>query len=331
MAVNGDNGMAPGANRGIVVKKQPPVNAMDRISSEDLRDFLAVAEEGDFARAAQRLGSHPMLLKESVRELERDIGAPLIIVNPTSVTLTGAGDALVISARALLASQQASRAPRTRLPANGQLRIGVPAAPLPPLIPRILSAFRTLFPRVALNIREASDGAQLHELEAGLLDIGFVHSAHGSATLPWEALTEEALCVILPPRHPLLTLRTVALELLAAEPFILPPAGLADGFVARITQLCAEADFRPRVSHQAHQLSTAAGLVAAGLGVAIVPCDPDTNDHYGALLRPLTIHGRPASATLPLLLARGKGAPGVVLGQFVDTARRLARQPPARK
>jgi DNA-binding transcriptional LysR family regulator len=331
MAVNGDNGMAPGANRGIVVKKQPPVNAMDRISSEDLRDFLAVAEEGDFARAAQRLGSHPMLLKESVRELERDIGAPLIIVNPTSVTLTGAGDALVISARALLASQQASRAPRTRLPANGQLRIGVPAASLPPLIPRILSAFRTLFPRVALNIREASDGAQLHELEAGLLDIGFVHSAHGSATLPWEALTEEALCVILPPRHPLLTLRTVALELLAAEPFILPPAGLAEGFVARITQLCAEADFRPRVSHQAHQLSTAAGLVAAGLGVAIVPCDPDTDDHYGALLRPLTVHGRPASATLPLLLARGKGAPGVVLGQFVDTARRLARQPPARE
>ena len=64
--------------------------------------------------------------------------------------------------------------------------------------------------------------------------------------------------MILPPRHPLLTLRSVALELLAAEPFILPPAGLADGFVARITQLCAEADFRPRVSHQAHQLSTTA-------------------------------------------------------------------------
>ena len=300
---------------------------MDRISSEDLRDFLTVAEEGDFARAARRLGRDPIVLKDSLRELERDIGAPLFIVNPTAVSLTGAGDALVISARALLASQQASRAPpRTRLPTNGQLRIGVPAAPVPPLVPRILSAFRTLFPRVALNIREASDDAQLRELEAGLLDIGFVHSAHNSTTLPWEAL-----CVILPPRHPLLTLRTVALELLAAEPFILPPAGLADGFVARITQLCAEADFRPRVSHQAHQLSTAAGLVAAGLGVAIVPCDPDTDDHYGALLRPLTVHGRPAAATLPLLLARGKGAPGVVLGQFVDTARRLARQPPARK
>ncbi|NQY84526.1 MAG: LysR family transcriptional regulator, partial [Alcanivorax sp.] len=50
---------------------------MDRIRSEDLRDFLTVAEEGDFARAAQRLGRHPMLLKESVRELERDMGAPL--------------------------------------------------------------------------------------------------------------------------------------------------------------------------------------------------------------------------------------------------------------
>ncbi|HCO64744.1 MAG TPA: LysR family transcriptional regulator, partial [Alcanivorax sp.] len=97
---------------------------MDRIRSEDLRDFLTVAEEGDFARAAQRLGRHPMLLKESVRELERDMGAPLLIVNATAVSLTGAGDALVISARALLASQEASRAPRTRLPANGQLRIG---------------------------------------------------------------------------------------------------------------------------------------------------------------------------------------------------------------
>ncbi|HCR78229.1 MAG TPA: LysR family transcriptional regulator, partial [Alcanivorax sp.] len=180
---------------------------MDRIRSEDLRDFLTVAEEGDFARAAQRLGRHPMLLKESVRELERDMGAPLLIVNATAVSLTGAGDALVISARALLASQEASRAPRTRLPANGQLRIGVPAAPLPPLVPRILSAFRALFPRIALNIREASDDAQLHELEAGRLDIGFVHSAQSPAALPWEALTEEPLCVILPPRHPLLTLR----------------------------------------------------------------------------------------------------------------------------
>ena len=123
---------------------------MDRISSEDLRDFLTVAEEGDFARASQRLDRHPMLLKESVRELERDIGAPLLIVNATAVSLTGAGDALVISARALLASQEASRAPRTRLPANGQLRIGVPAAPLPPLVPRILSAFRALFPPLLL-------------------------------------------------------------------------------------------------------------------------------------------------------------------------------------
>lgn len=322
--------MAASANRGIVVKNNnPPVNAMDRISSEDLRDFLTVAEEGDFARAAQRLDRHPMLLKESVRELERGIGAPLIIVNPTSVALTGAGDALVISARAVLASQRASRTPHTRPPANARLRIGVPAAPLPPLIPRILNAFRALFPHVALNIREASDDAQLHELEAGLLDIGFVHSTHGAAALPWEALAEEALCVILPPRHPLLTLRTVALELLAAEPFILPPAGLADGFVARITQLCAEADFRPRVSHQAHQLSTAAGLVSAGLGVAIVPCDPDLDDHYGALLRPLTVHGRPAPATLPLLLARGKGPPGAMLGRFIDTARQLAGHPPA--
>ena len=92
---------------------------MERISREDLRDFLTVAEEGDFARAAQRLDRHPMLLKESVRELERDIGAPLLIVNATAVSLTGAGDALVISARALLASQEANRAPRTPLPANG--------------------------------------------------------------------------------------------------------------------------------------------------------------------------------------------------------------------
>ncbi len=75
-------------------------------------------------------------------------------------------------------------------------------------------------------------------------------------------------------------------------------------------------------------MSTTAGLVAAGLGVAIVPCDPDTDDQYGALLRPLTVHGRPAPATLPLLLARGKGPPGVVLGQFLDTARQLAGHPP---
>ncbi len=301
---------------------------MDRISSEDLRDFLTVAEEGDFSRAARRLGREPAALKESLRELERDIGAPLFIVNPAAVSLTGAGDALVISARALLASQAASRAPGRRLPANGQLRIGVPAAPLPPLVPRILTAFRTLFPRVALNIREAADGTQLRELEAGLLDLGFVHSTGDTAALPWESLSEETLCVVLPPRHPLLALRTVALELLASEPFILPPATLADGFVARIADLCAQADFQPRVSHQAHQLATIAGLVAAGLGVAIVPCDPAAADHYGAGTRPLTVRGRPTSVSLPLLLARGKGPPGVVLRQFLETARRLAGHPP---
>jgi len=301
---------------------------MDRISSEDLRDFLIVAEEGNFSRAARRLGREPAALKDGLRELERDIGAPLFIVNPSAVSLTGAGDALVISARALLASQEASLTPRRHLPANGQLRIGVPIAPSHPLVPRILTAFRTLFPRVALNIREAPGRHQLRELETGLLDVGFVHASDGPGAVPWEALTKDSLCVVLPPRHPLLSLRSVALELLASEAFIMPPATLAHDLAARIISLCAEADFRPRVSHRAHQLPTVAGLVAAGLGVAIVPCEPGADHHYGASMRPLTVQGRPAAADTPLMLARGKGPPGVAISQFLDTARQLAGRRP---
>lgn len=311
-----------------MVNNNARVTTMDPISSEAFHQFLVVAQEGDLNRAARRLGRDKTALCHTLSSIERALREPLLIVNPDRVILTGAGQALMISLGAVLRIQHTGYPPAglalLTLPSpTASLRLGIPSAPLHPLLPRIFNAFRTTCPDIPLTLREASTDSQLRALNNGELDLCFVHRPDYPISGRLEPLVDETLCVVLPPGHPLLTLDTVALQLLASEGFIMPPPATADGFADRVMALCEQADFLPRVTHQAYQLPTIAGLVAAGLGVAIVPCQPDQPDPPGAHLRPITLAGRAGAARIPLMMAYPEHGDRALLHRFLVMARQL--------
>lgn len=297
---------------------------MDCIDTQTLRYFAAVAEEGHLRNAARRLGVSAWRLKRVIKQLERQFDGPLTQADGGALSLTEEGRALLVSARAVLAcwhSTPTSPAPHS---VPDHLVIGVLDHSLPDLVARVLMEFHQHFPRVALRIREGSTNAQMQALENNELDVGFVRLPRHTDRAHLETLIEDPLYVVLPPHHRLLNHDNVALEQLAGESFIMPPRDRSGELVDQIIMLCEQADFRPRISHEAYQLSTLFALVSAGLGVAIMPC-PGGVGHHGAQRRPLTVDGRPAEARVPLMMAWRDSNSRPALTHFLKLARQVAR------
>lgn len=256
-----------------------------------LSAFVAVAEEGHITRAAERLGMAQPPLSRLVRGLERDLGTLLLRRLPRGVEPTEAGRALLDEARTLLV--RAAELPETvRRVARGELghlAIGfTSSAALHPFVPDILRRFREGWPDVRMGLEEAGTVELTEALAAGRLDAAFIRSSAGNvAGLVVEPVLEEPMVAALPARHALADAESVPLAALAGEAFILyrRPAGpgLYDGIVAA----CRAAGFAPVVTQEAPRLPSTLSLVAAGLGITIVPASMGRMGMEGVAFRPL--------------------------------------------
>jgi len=240
-----------------------------------LRYFCAVAAEQHLTRAAQRLGMAQPPLTQQIKALEAEIGTALFRRVGRGIVLTEAGKAFLEEARAILARVEAAvtRAQRVGRGEVGQLHLGfTESASFNPVVSRLLVRFRADWPEVALTLTEGQSTILAARLRGGELDGAFVRpplpDPAGLELLP---LVAEPLLAAVPINHALAYRAQVHLTELAGEPFVLYPrengAGLSDAIVAA----CQEAGFTPRVAQQAPQLSSTVNLVAAALGVAIVP------------------------------------------------------------
>jgi len=264
---------------------------MHMIDLRRLSAFVAVAEEGHITRAAERLGMAQPPLSRLVRGLERDLGTLLLRRLPRGVEPTEAGRALLEEARALLI--RAADLPETvRRVARGELghlAIGfTSSAALHPFVPDILRRFREGWPDVRMGLEEAGTVELTEALAAGRLDAAFIRSPAGNvAGLVVEPVLEEPMVAALPARHALAGAESVRLAALAGEAFILyrRPAGpgLYDGIVAA----CRAAGFTPVVTQEAPRLPSTLSLVAAGLGITIVPASMGRMGMEGVAFRPL--------------------------------------------
>lgn len=256
-----------------------------------LRYFVAVAEALHFRRAAEKLGIQQPPLSMQIRQLEAEIGAPLLRRAQRRVELTDAGRSFLEDARAILAQAQAAagRARRAALGEHGRLRVGmINSAPFHPLILRILREYRERYPAVSMTLEEASTPELAERIRAQALDLAFVRPLLDEAPgLSSEHLFDESLVLALPQHHPLAKRKRVPLAALSLEPFVLFSRPVGSGLYDQIVSACHRAGFSPRVTQEASQVTSIVNLVAAGLGVSVVPSSMRKIHSEGIVFRAL--------------------------------------------
>ncbi|WP_439447840.1 LysR family transcriptional regulator [Stenotrophomonas sp. ATs4] len=283
-----------------------------------LRQFVAVAEELHFHRAAARLHMSQPPLTAAIRRLEDELGSELIVRGNRTLGLTVAGQTLLVEARATL--QQAEQAlQRTREAAAGQsgsLRVGYVGSALYGRLPGLIRRFRQQYPQVQLHLQEATSRQQQLWLREQRIDVGVLIPPIPSAELVLHDFDHDRLAIALPRAHALADAPDVGVAMLADEPFVSWPAGEGIGFHAQVLGLCTAAGFTPRVVQEAQGMHAVLSLVAVEAGVAIVPASMASFRPEEVVYR--LIDG--AEAGFELQFCMRPEAPSPVLGNFLDVA-----------
>ncbi|WP_018259934.1 LysR family transcriptional regulator [Methylobacterium sp. WSM2598] len=240
-----------------------------------IRTVLAAAEDLHFTRAAQRLGIAEPALSQQIRQLEEELGTPLFRRLTRGVELTEAGRAFLPYARAALAAadEGAAAAKRAAKGELGQLRIGfTSSASFNPIVTGTIGRFRDAYPGMDLALQEQVTTVLLRGLREGVIQLAFIRAAEDETEgLRRTALPEEPLWAALPAKHRLAGAGRIDLADLAADRFIVYPRANGRLLYDAIVAACGRAGFSPRIVQEAPQMASTVNLVAAGVGVALVP------------------------------------------------------------
>ena len=244
------------------------------IELRHLRYFIAVAEELHFGHAAARLNISQPPLSQQIQILEQQIGARLFARTNRSVSLTEAGRQFLADSRQILTQvdDAAARAARLHHGETGELRIGfTSSAPFIKAVSDTLSTFRLRYPDVHIQTRETNTREQIVPLNEGALDLGLMRNTQLPETLIWERVLREPLLAMVPCDHPLASQPRVSLRELAREPFVFFDPHVGTGLYDDILGLLRRYDLTPTIAQEVGEAMTIIGLVAAGLGVSILP------------------------------------------------------------
>lgn len=260
-----------------------------------LRYFVVLAETLHFGKAALRLAIAQPPLSHQIRVLERELGAQLFERSNRRVELTSAGQALLPEARRLLeqAAKTAQVAARVERGEQGELRLGVVStAALTQAVSRLILSYRQRWPGVRLHIEEFTTHEQLSAMVERRLDFAFVRGAQAPELPPASfgavRLFDDALLAALPAAHRLAgSAAALSVGALRDEAFVIYPLESGAGIHAQIMALCHQAGFAPQVVQEARSATTIIGLVAAGLGVSLVPESFKSIAVQGVTYRPL--------------------------------------------
>jgi DNA-binding transcriptional LysR family regulator len=261
-----------------------------------LRYFVAVAEELHFRRAAARLHMSQPPLSQQIRQLEAEMGCELLTRSRRRVALTPAGEAFLRDARSLLGELDGAVATARRIAAGqtGRLRINFVGSALLSTVPELVQRFRGAHPLVEIELHERSTVEQLRAIKNGTVDVGLIRPPlEPDPELSVEVLLRERTVSALPADHPLASMRRNPLRRLAAEPLVLFPRDQAPGFHDLLISSLAGTGVTPRVVQYAPEMMTIIGLVAAGIGVSLVPASVQRLALEGVAYRPVT--GAPAA------------------------------------
>jgi DNA-binding transcriptional LysR family regulator len=240
-----------------------------------LRVLCAVADHASLSAAAEALHYSPSAVSQSVVALEREVGARLLHRGARGVQLTATGRTLVDHARPILAGLEAAAAAAADVAGlrRGRLQLASFATAGATILPEAIAAFAARFPDIALSLVEAGPDAAMALLRAGDADLILTADADPELDLPpgveMVRLLADPLDAVLPAGHDLAGRTEIALEELAGETWVDTPQ--ASEARRLLVAACARAGFRPDVRFESDDYATVQQLVAAGVGVALIP------------------------------------------------------------
>jgi DNA-binding transcriptional LysR family regulator len=284
-----------------------------------LHYFVAVAEELHFARAATRLKMAQPPLSKQIRQLEQDLGVSLFERTTRSVSLTNAGKVFLEEARRALIQLDRARslAIEAEQGAMGELHIGFVTSAGYEILPDLLRAYRARFPQVQIRPQHMTVAEQIKALEERRLHLGVVRRPLESRLLNFEVIREDPVLLALPEGHMLAQHEVVEMHALAQESFISATAEQRTGIEEALDRVFHAAGFRSRVVQEAPDIVTILGLVAAGIGISLVPAAAARLRSSGVVFRPLA--GDVPQHVTSLAWRRDERSPAVA--GFLDVAK----------
>ena len=276
-----------------------------------IRYFLAVADARNFTRAAETLGIAQPPLSQQIRALEAEVGAQLFHRVPHGAELTAAGAAFLGEARLALAAAERAKiaAARAERGEAGRLFLGfTTSAAYNPIIPASVDAFHHRWPDVVLSLEEMNTAILYEQVLRGDLDAAFVRpGADDPDGVHLKLLDDEATVIALPANHRLASRERLRLTDIAGEPFILFSRRFGPSLYDGIMDACRACGFTPEITQDAQRTASTVNLVAAHLGVSIVPVSITQIKLAGVVYRP--IEGPAPVARLAFATPKGKRSP----------------------
>ncbi len=272
---------------------------------EDIRGFLAVVDYGRVGAAADELGISQSALTRRVQRVEASLGARLFERTGHTLHVNSRGTVFAATGREMLRAYESGRDDVARLmdPERGTVRLDFMHSLGTWLVPDLIKSYRELHPHVDIRLHQGAAQELVSRVENGESDLALV-GPRPNAALAWHQIKVQRLGLAVPEGHWAAHRQEVDLAECAAEPFI----GMLPGYGTRmlLDALAEDAGFSPHLVFESMELTTVAGLVAAGLGVALLPLD-DPYLQVGSLV-PLT---PPAYRELGLVWRAGDDAPPV--------------------
>ena len=238
-----------------------------------LRYFEAVATTLNFSQAAKKLHIAQPPLSRQIKQLEDELGAVLIDRNARPMALTKAGVYLHAQATRMLADKREVKEATLRIAneSQRQFRIGFVPTMLYGFLPELINRFRREHETIEVQLAEMTTVQQIEGLKSGRIDVGFGRLAIEDPELEHETVSQDALVAALPLQHPLLAKSEVSLADVASQSFILHPTKSRPSCADQILEAFRDRKLKPKALIDANDMQTALGMVAAGIGVTLVP------------------------------------------------------------
>lgn len=231
--------------------------------------FIEIARQRSFTRAAERLHMAQPALSQQMKNLEAELGTALFIRGRKEVQLTAAGKAFLPRAEALLTQAEAAKAVVSDVAQlrGGKLIIAAIPSVSACMLPEVIRSFSRQHGKVELQLIEDSSERVAASVESGLADVGFLQLPASKAAFEAQTIITEPFVLLVAKSHALAKLKEVTLKQLATESFIFYKGRARDTAL----EACRKAGFEPRIACESGELETVRALVAAGLGLAVVP------------------------------------------------------------